>query len=244
MAEVAGGACHDVDLGAAVAPQRMHVEIALQLGDEFVAFAYGEGRLLLELVEKQSRARGGDLRDDRRRLRADAVQLLRCRRRRERRARPRERPPLGAPGRRGRGRAFPFAIEQVGDTFERLCGLIRERYPRRARRSTSWFRVHHRHAEGARLVAGARSSIRPLGLPAMSAGRAYEADRSGDHRDPQRLPCTDEQARGRLVSSKSTKGLQIHARQRCCASFGREAVEGGAGVTPADWRRHIAPSWL
>jgi hypothetical protein len=78
VAEGAGGARHDVDLGAAVAPQRVHVEVALQLGDEFVSLAYGDGGLHLELVEIRGRAGRGDLGDDRRCLRADAVKLLEC----------------------------------------------------------------------------------------------------------------------------------------------------------------------
>jgi hypothetical protein len=41
VAELAGGACHHVDLGAAIAPQRVDVEVALQLGDELVALADG-----------------------------------------------------------------------------------------------------------------------------------------------------------------------------------------------------------
>jgi len=53
VAQVAGGARHHVDLGAAVAPQRVQVEVAPQLGDELVALADWEGSLLLEKVGLQ-----------------------------------------------------------------------------------------------------------------------------------------------------------------------------------------------
>lgn len=76
VTQSARGAGHHVDLGATIAPQRVHVEVALELGDELITFPDGEGSLRLELVEIRRGAGGGDLGDERSGLRADAVQLL------------------------------------------------------------------------------------------------------------------------------------------------------------------------
>ena len=126
VAEAAGGARHHVDLGAAVAPQRVHVEVALQLGNELVADADGEGSLLLELIEVRGGTGGGDLGDDRGSLRADALQLL------ERAGGDASHELVGREGLHDLGRSqvradpvrlLARSVEQVRDPFQRLCGL-------------------------------------------------------------------------------------------------------------------------
>src|SRR5207302_2978715 len=96
-----------------------------QAGDELVADADGEGSLLLELIEVRGGTGGGDLGDDRRGLRADAVQLL------ERAGGDASDELVGREGLHDLGRSqvradpvglLARSVEQVGDTFQRLCG--------------------------------------------------------------------------------------------------------------------------